>query len=80
MLLSFHFKNLYRRRNSMFVSCCCCCLCIVLLFSFLVATIYFLIVSKNIREAKGLNLPSILEETRLLDKYLEIFVDYTCFS
>ena len=29
---------------------------------------------------KGLHLPSILEETRVLEKYLGIFVDYTCFS
>ena len=30
--------------------------------------------------AEGLNLPNILEETRVLDKYLGIFVDYKCFS
>ena len=29
---------------------------------------------------KGLNLPSILEEALVLDKYLGIFVNYTCFS
>ena len=29
--------------------------------------------------AKGLRLPSILEETCVLDKYLGIFVDYTFF-
>ena len=34
---------------------------------------------KNFREAKGQNLPSILEETRVLDKYLGIYVDYTYF-
>ena len=29
--------------------------------------------------AKWLNLRSILEEARVLDKYLGMFVDYTCF-
>jgi len=31
-------------------------------------------------KAKGMNLPSILEETRVLNKFLGIFVDDTCFS
>ena len=30
-------------------------------------------------EAKGLNLPSIVEEIRAIDKYLGTFVDYTYF-
>jgi len=30
--------------------------------------------------ANGLNLPIFLEETRVLDKYLGIFVDYTYVS
>ena len=36
--------------------------------------------SRKIRGAKGLKLPSILEETRVLDKYFGTFVDCTCFS
>ena len=36
--------------------------------------------SRRIKGVKGLNLPSILEETRVLDTYLEILVYYTCFS
>jgi len=37
--------------------------------------------SRQIRgEAKELNFPSILEEPHVLEKYLGIFVDYTCFS
>ena len=30
--------------------------------------------------AKGLSLPSDLDKGRVIDKYLAIFVDYTCFS
>ena len=30
--------------------------------------------------AKALNMPSILEETRVYDYYLGMFVDYMCFS
>ena len=34
---------------------------------------------KSGERAKGIDLSSILEETRVLDKYLGTFVDYTCF-
>ena len=35
--------------------------------------------SSKIRGANGLDLPSILEKTLVLDKYLGIFVNYTYF-
>ena len=36
--------------------------------------------SRKIKGSKGLHLPNILEETRVTDNYLEISIDYTCFS
>ena len=36
--------------------------------------------SRKIKGSKRLNLPSIFEETRVTDNYLEISVDYTYFS
>ena len=30
--------------------------------------------------ARGLNLPSIFEETRVLEKKMGLFIDYKCFS
>ena len=35
---------------------------------------------RNNQGAKGLDLPSILEEARVFGTYSGIFVDYTCFS
>jgi len=35
--------------------------------------------SRKIRGANGLNLPNILDEAPVLNEYLGIFADYTCF-
>ena len=36
--------------------------------------------SKKIQGANSLKLPNILEETLALDKYMGIYVDYTCYK
>ena len=37
-------------------------------------------VFQEIQGAKGLNLQGILEGTHIVEKYLGIFIDHTCFS